>query len=102
LAFVAVSVNVYPTFEAYVPVAVTGLDVPEVDNEIDGLDVAVIDEIAFPPVAPAVKARETTVVLEIVAVGVPGACGTVVAVIALEAEDVPLLPAPLEATTVNV
>jgi hypothetical protein len=36
----------------------------------------------LPPVAPAVKARDTVVELVIVAVPIVGACGTVVAVIA--------------------
>jgi len=66
-----------------------------------GDEVAVYTDTAAPPVAPAVY---VTVALALPAVAVPivGACGTVVAVMLLVAEDDALVPDALVAVTVNV
>jgi hypothetical protein len=54
-----------------------------------------------PPVAPAVNAKEAEVSPVLVAVGVPGAAGTVVAVMLDEAAEVNV-PLALAAETVKV
>jgi hypothetical protein len=102
LALTATIVNVYPVFEANDAVPVSGVDVPLVDTDTDGLDVVVYEEIAFPPVAPAVNGIETVVPFVLETVPIVGACGTVVAVIAEEALDADEFPAAFDATTVNV
>jgi len=75
--------------------------VPVPVNE-PGLEVAVKVDIVLPPVAPAVYA--TVAVEKVVAVAVPivGACGTVVAVMLLDAEDAALCPNAPFAFTLNV
>jgi hypothetical protein len=55
-----------------------------------------------PPVAPAVNGIDTVVVLVTVTAPIVGACGTVVAVIELEALDAGLNPAAEVARTVKV
>jgi hypothetical protein len=102
LAFVAVSVNVYACPEAYVPVTANGLVVPVVVSDTDGLEVVVYEVMLFPPVAPAVNAKETVVLFVTVAVPTVGACGTVVAVILFDAEEALDVPAAFVAVTVNV
>jgi hypothetical protein len=66
-----------------------------------GLDVAVYVDTALPPVALPVNATVAEA-LPAVAVPIVGACGTVVAVMLLDAEEATLVPAPLVAVTVNV
>ena len=66
-----------------------------------GDEVAVKVDTALPPVAPAVNVIEADV-FPPVAVPIVGACGTVVAVIEFDAEDVALVPAAFVAVTVNV
>ena len=76
--------------------------VPELD------EVAVNVDTAAPPVAPGVKATEMLALpvyaCPVAQVGVPivGACGTVVAVIELDADEAELVPAEDVAVTVNV
>jgi hypothetical protein len=53
-----------------------------------------------PPVAPAVNAKDTVVEFVTDAVGVPGTCGTVVAVTALVAEEAADVPSASVAVTV--
>jgi hypothetical protein len=65
-------------------------------------DVAVYPVIAEPPVAPAVNGTETTPDVPPVAVPIVGACGTVVAVIELDALEDAEVPAAEVAVTVNV
>jgi len=81
------------------PETVIGL-APVPVNEV-GVEVAVNVDIAAPPVAPDVY---VTVALALPPVAVPivGACGTVVAVMLLVAEDAALVPEALVAVTVNV
>jgi hypothetical protein len=83
-------------------VTVNGVEVPETDKDIEGLDVTVYEVIDDPPVAPAVNGTETVVVLVTETVPIVGAWGTVVAVI----EDDAALAAPvaveLDGVTVNV
>jgi hypothetical protein len=55
-----------------------------------------------PPVAPAVKATDADVLPLVVAVPIVGACGTVVAVMLLDAAEAALVPRELVAVTVNV
>jgi hypothetical protein len=55
-----------------------------------------------PPVAPAVNGIDTVVVLVTVTAPIVGACGTVVAVIELDALDALEVPAELVAVTVKV
>ncbi len=65
-------------------------------------DVAVYPVIAEPPVALVVKGTDTTPDAPPVAVPMVGACGTVVAVILLDAAEAGLVPTALVAVTVNV
>jgi hypothetical protein len=91
LALVAVTVYVYAVFDCN-PVTVTGLDAPVPVND-PGDEVAVYPVIADPPVAPAVNATEAEPLLNarpeplLVIAPIVGACGTVVAVMLLEAAD---------------
>jgi hypothetical protein len=66
-----------------------------------GLEVAVYVDTAAPPVALAVNGTDA-VVPERVTVPMVGACGTVVAVIELDAFDAEDVPAADVAVTVNV
>jgi hypothetical protein len=65
-------------------------------------EVAVNVETAEPPVALAVNGIEITPLPDVVAVPIVGACGTVVAVMLLEADDALEVPAAEVAVTVNV
>jgi hypothetical protein len=58
--------------------------------------------IAEPPVAPAVNGTETVVVLVTVTVPIVGACGTVVAVMLLEADVAADVPVELPPVTAKV
>jgi hypothetical protein len=93
---------VYAWLEAKVPVTVSGVVVPETDKAIDGLEVAVYEVIAEPPVAPAVNGTDKVVELVTVTVPIVGACGTVVAVIEDEAADAGPVAVELVGVTVNV
>jgi hypothetical protein len=97
-AFVAVTVKVYEV-PLDKPETVIGL-APVPVNE-PGDEVAVYVDTAAPPVAPAVY---VTVALALPAVAVPivGACGTVVAVMLLDAEEAVDVPTAFVAVTVNV
>jgi hypothetical protein len=66
-----------------------------------GLDVAVYADTALPPVAPAVYVTVAEA-LPAVAAPIVGACGTVVAVIELDALEAGEVPAADVAVTVNV
>ena len=76
MEFVAVTVNVYAWPPANVPVTVSGLVVPLVDKEIEGLLVTVYEVIEDPPVAPAVNGTDTVVEFVTETVPIVGACGT--------------------------
>jgi hypothetical protein len=98
LTLVAVTVNVYAV--PFVnPVTVIGEDPVPVSPPGD--DVAVNVETAAPPVAPAVY---VTVACALPAVAVPivGACGTVVAIILLDAAELEESPTAFVALTTNV
>jgi hypothetical protein len=100
-AFVAVTVKVYAV-AAVNPETVIGL-VAEVPVNEPGVDVAVKVVIAEPPVAPAVNATETVVpVPPSVAVPIVGACGTVVAVMLVDALEEGLAPVVFVPATVKV
>jgi len=99
LALVAVTVNVYAV-EPVRPVIDIG-DAP-VPVPPAGDDVAVKVETAEPPVAPAVYATVAVVTPVAVALPIVGACGTVVAVIELEALESAESPTALVAFTTNV
>jgi hypothetical protein len=94
---VATAVNVYDV--AFVnPVTTSGLDEP-VAVKFPGLDVTVNPVIEDPPVAFAEKATDTCVFPPVTEVML-GACGTVVAVTAVladDAEDVPTDPVAVTA-----
>jgi hypothetical protein len=64
--------------------------------------VAVNVETAAPPVAPAVNGTDAVVEVGDVAVPIVGACGTVVAVILVEASVAADVPVELPPVTVNV
>jgi hypothetical protein len=66
-----------------------------------GEEVAVKVVTVDPPVAPAVKGTDA-VVVDSVAVPIVGACGTVVAVIELDASEEALVPVELVATAAKV
>jgi hypothetical protein len=87
---------------AKLPVTVKGDEVPETERDIDGLLVTVYEEIDLPPVAPAVKAKDTVVELVTEAVPIVGAAGTVVAVIEEDEEEALPLPVLLDGVTVKV
>ena len=97
LVFVATVVNVYAV--PFVnPVTVSGLDAP-VAVSPPGLDVTVNPVILEPPVAFAENATDTCAFPPVTDV-ILGACGTVVAVTALladDAEDVPIEPVAVTA-----
>jgi hypothetical protein len=99
-AFVAVTVKVYDV-PLVKPDTVSGLDEPDAVNE-PGLDVAVYDVIALPPLDEG--AVNVTLVLALPAVAVPmvGAPGTVIAVIELDALDAAPVPTAFVALTVKV
>jgi len=101
-AFTAAIVNVYEVPATNVPVTLNGEEVPDTEREILGLLVAVYEVIAEPPVAPAVNGIETVVLLVTVTVPIVGACGTVVAVIELDALDTGEVPVEFVAVAVNV
>jgi hypothetical protein len=98
-AFVAVTVNVYAVFCAR-PDTEIGLD--PVPVMLEGDEVAVNAETAFPPVAPAVYATVTTPTAVAFTAPMVGACGTVVAVTDEDALDACPVPAALVPVTVNV
>ena len=83
------------------PETVTGLDAPVPVMEL-GEDVTVYPVIDEPPDAPAVKGTDAVVAAGDVADPIVGACGTVVAVIELDALDAELIPIADVAVTVNV
>jgi hypothetical protein len=99
-----VTVNVYelPTVREIT----IGLDPPDAVPPPD--EVIVNEDIAAPPVAPAVNGTEIfaapVYACPVAQVAVPtvGACGTVVAVMLLDAADAALVPIALVAVTVNV
>jgi hypothetical protein len=97
LAFVATAVNVYAV--SFVrPVTTSGLEDP-VAVKFPGLDVTVNPVIEDPPVAFAENATDTCAFPPVTDV-ILGACGTVVAVTALladDAEDVPSGPVDVTA-----
>jgi hypothetical protein len=82
------------------PVTTSGLDEP-VAVKFPGLDVTVYPVIDDPPVAFAVKVTDACA-FPPVAVPIVGACGTVVAVIALLADEAADVPYTLEAVAVKV
>jgi hypothetical protein len=98
-ALVAVTVNVYAVFCAR-PLTVIGLE--PVPVMLEGDEVAVNVETAFPPFAPAVYATVAVVPPVAVAAPIVGASGTVVAVTDEEALDASPVPAALVPVTVNV
>jgi hypothetical protein len=89
LAFVAVAVNVYAV--PFVrPVTTIGEDAPDAVI-FPGLEVIVYPVIAEPPVAFAENATDTCAFPPVTDV-ILGACGTVVAVTALDADDADAVP----------
>jgi hypothetical protein len=102
LALTAAIVNVYAWLEANEPVTVNGVETPETDKEIDGLEVTVYEVIEEPPVAPAVKGIETVVLFVLVTVPMVGACGIEEGVVAADADDAAEVPLALVAVTVYV
>jgi hypothetical protein len=100
LALVAVTVNVYDV-PVVRPDTVIGLAPVPVSEPGD--EVAVYADTALPPVAPAVYVTVAEVpVPPSAAVPIVGACGTVVAVMLLDATDAELVPIALVAVTVKV
>jgi hypothetical protein len=89
LAFVATTVKVYAV-PFVKPVIVIGLDEP-VPVMFPGLDVAVYPVIDEPPVAFAVNDTDACALLAVTS-PIVGACGTVVAVTALDADDADAVP----------
>jgi hypothetical protein len=98
LALVAVTVNVYVVAGASPETVIGEAPVPVIEP---GEDVAVNALTAAPPLAPAVYATVADA-FPPVAVPIVGACGTVVAVIELDADEAELVPAEDAAVTVNV
>jgi hypothetical protein len=89
LAFVATAVNVYAV--SFVNPVTTIGDVAPVAVMLPGLEVIVYPVIADPPVAFAENATDTCAFPPVTDV-ILGACGTVVAVTALLADDVDAVP----------
>jgi hypothetical protein len=101
LAFVAVTVKVYEV-PLIKPVTVIGDEAPDAVMLL-GEDVTVYEVIADPPVAPAVNATEICPPTPVsVTAPIVGACGTVVAVTPVDADEAEDAPVLLLAETVYV
>ena len=98
MSFVAVTVYVYvPAVISVTPIGVV-VFVPVLSE----LEVAVNTFTVSPPVAFAINGTETTPEVPPEAVPIVGACGTVVAVILLDAAEAPEVPIVFVAVAVNV